>query len=118
MLILIVEDDQVTCDSLQMILRLQDYTTVTAAHGLAALEYLAGADPLPRLILLDLFMPVMDGWAFRAAQLANPRIAHIPVVLLSAEPGLEGVLQRLGAVAAVAKPFSITEMLAVVQEHA
>lgn len=113
MTILIVEDDQLTRDNLQMVLRLQGYHTATAADGQQALHYLAVADPLPRLILLDLSMPVIDGWAFRKAQRANPAIAHIPVVLVSAEADLDQAKQELGAVAALSKPFNLVELLAV-----
>jgi len=67
------------------LLTLEGFSVETASNGREALRYLEGEDGgRPNLILLDLMMPVMDGWEFRRRQLADTRSAEIPVVVLSA----------------------------------
>ena len=81
--ILIVEDNRETRDVLQMILDLRGYATVTADDGQEAMAYLGDGHPVC-LIILDLRMPIMDGWeVFRALQ-ADPAFASIPVIAFSA----------------------------------
>ncbi len=65
----------------------------------------------PAVILLDLMMPVMDGADFRAAQLRDPRLAAIPVVVLTADGRFQQAAQALGAAAAFAKPFELKVLL-------
>src|SRR5208283_5094195 len=81
--ILLIEDDSDLADALAEILIMEGYRIVYASDGMAALALLA-EDELPDLILLDLMMPKMSGWEFREAQLRDERLAHIPVVVLSA----------------------------------
>ena len=81
--ILVVEDDIDLGETVCEILRMSGYRAAHAVDGLVALEML-GAGGLHDLILLDLMMPRMDGWAFRAAQLRDQRLKDIPVVVLSA----------------------------------
>ncbi len=65
------------------LLSLEGYRAESVANGRAALEYLLKGD-VPELILLDLMMPVMDGWEFRRRQREHPQFASVPVVILSA----------------------------------
>ena len=108
--ILLVEDDDVTRDALTTLLEAAGYRVITAAHGREALDHLSGG-PLPFLILLDLWMPVMDGGSFRKHQLQSPSLAAIPVVLLSAEEGLGRTAAALGAAGYFAKPIGIERLL-------
>ena len=85
--ILIIEDDAGIRDMLTMLLEDDDYSVTSATNGQQALNHLHQRERLPQLILLDLAMPIMDGWQFRAAQHADPRLAAIPVVVLSARFG-------------------------------
>src|SRR5947209_15643436 len=80
--ILLVEDDRVTRQAMTMLLESAGYQVVSAANGREALDYLHHTKP-PKLILLDLAMPVMDGWQFRCRQKADPSLAKIPVVMVS-----------------------------------
>lgn len=80
---LIVDDDAHIRDSLSEHLREKGFEVLSAGHGVEALE-VARRGPRPDVIVLDLLMPVMDGWDFRAAQLASPDLADIPVVVISA----------------------------------
>jgi CheY-like chemotaxis protein len=82
-LVLVVEDDSAIRDTLCDVIRAQGYRVEGAADGLAALETLRwGARPC--VILLDLQMRVMTGWEFRREQQADPAIARIPVVAMTA----------------------------------
>lgn len=108
--ILVVEDDADIRSALCSILEDEGYRVACAADGQEALGALR-AGLRPAVILLDLMMPVMDGPDFRAAQLLDPRIADIPVVVLTADGRLQQAAQALGAVAAFAKPFELKVLL-------
>jgi CheY-like chemotaxis protein len=75
------------------------------------------AGAAPALILLDMMMPVMNGLEFRRAQLSDPRLAGIPVVVLSATPGSEERPDLPPPQAVMPKPFDIDQLLAVVEAH-
>jgi len=96
--VLIVEDTYETREVLERILELWGYATATAEDGLAALGYLRGGNPAC-LIILDLRMPIMDGWALSRELQADPKFAQIPVVAFSAN--IEGDFP--GAVATIRK---------------
>ena len=81
--ILVVEDDLDLGETVCEILQMSGYRASHATDGLAALQML-GQGELFDLILLDLMMPRMDGWAFRDAQLRDKKLKDIPVVVLSA----------------------------------
>src|SRR5205823_13422880 len=81
--VLIVDDDPALRESLSEVLEDAEYSPLVAANGQEALAFLRQGYK-PCVILLDLMMPIMDGWQFRAAQLADPDLGPIPVVVLSA----------------------------------
>ena len=83
--ILLVDDDSDLRRAMIDLLASDDYTAVGVPNGQEALEWLDSAERPPRLILLDLMMPVMDGWQFRKEQLKNPALASIPVAVLSSK---------------------------------
>jgi CheY-like chemotaxis protein len=107
--VLVVDDNPVCRDVLGILLRGAGYAVQEAADGRQALERLR-AGPLPGLILLDLDMPVTDGFAFRAAQLRDSALADIPVVILTGGYG-PGDAARLGAVGVLLKPADLDEVL-------
>jgi CheY-like chemotaxis protein len=84
--VLIVEDDFSIRESLSEMLREEGYTVETAEHGREALERLQ-AGVKPAIILLDLMMPVMDGWQVLEALAAHPRLSEVPVIVVSAAVG-------------------------------
>ncbi len=94
-----------------------EYAVQTAADGQAALE-LAVADP-PDLVLTDVMMPRLDGFGLLAALHDHPMTLHIPVVMVSARAGEEGVIEGLeaGADDYLIKPFSARELLARVRAN-
>src|SRR5439155_19226833 len=80
--VLIVEDNDETGEVLERMLERRGYATATAEDGQAALAYLRGGNPAC-LIILDLLMPVMDGWTLSRELQGDLRFAHIPVVAFS-----------------------------------
>ncbi len=108
--ILIIDDDQDIRETLQDVLCDAGYSVLLAANATEALERLADAEP-PSLILLDLRMPGMDAVAFRAAQTANPRVASVPVVIISASGNLSKHAAHLGAVGYLEKPMKLDAIL-------
>ena len=110
--VLVVDDDPNLVRLMSKFLKLEGFSPVPAANGQEALSYLRGGGDAS-VILLDLRMPVMDGWAFRREQKGDPVIANIPIVILS---GIEtdGV-QELDAAAAFHKPVSFPEIVGVVR---
>lgn len=115
--VLVVDDDPYIREALAEVLEDEGYPVATAADGEEALERLAGA-PAPALILLDLRMPGMSGWELRRRLLADPSLAGIPVVLLSADSRLEEAQAVLGAAGSLRKPPSLEDLLAAVGRFA
>jgi len=112
--ILLTEDNSDTRDAITQVLAVEGYTVVTAVHGREALGHLQGG-LRPALILLDLMMPVMDGWEFQKAQLREPALAAIPVVLISAHDEVARAGDTLRAAGVVQKPLDIEEMLRTIE---
>jgi DNA-binding response OmpR family regulator len=111
--ILLVEDDVDVKESIAAALEDCGFSVVTAAHGREALAYLRHAQQLPALILLDLMMPVMDGWQFRSEQLRDPAIAGVPVVVLSAVAGTDSRFATMQLAGMLYKPLDLHELLSV-----
>ena len=110
--ILVVDDDPGIQRVMTKFLKLEGFTSAVAANGEEALAYLRGGGDAC-VIVLDLRMPVMDGWAFRKAQRLDPSLARIPIVVLS---GVEAErIPELEAVAAFRKPVSFPAVLDVVR---
>jgi CheY-like chemotaxis protein len=114
--ILVVDDDQDIRDTLLDVLADAGYSVRVAADGSEALEVLGHGD-LPSLILLDLMMPGMDGFAFRQAQASDPRLASVPVVIVSASANLARDAKRLGATGYIQKPMRLDAVLREVESR-
>jgi CheY-like chemotaxis protein len=115
--VLVVEDDAATRESVMALLHWDGYETAGAGDGLAALDLLREGGVSPCLILLDLMMPVMDGWQFRAAQRADPALASIPVIVFSARLGAANAVGSLQVAAALTKPVDSERLLDLVEQH-
>jgi CheY-like chemotaxis protein len=113
---MVVEDDGDLRAVVAMILRAEGYPVLEATHGLDALEKLRSTSGVC-LILLDLYMPAMNGWAFREKQIADPTIANIPVVVMSADPDAVRQAASLGVVASMTKPIDFDRLLSVVDRY-
>lgn len=111
MRVLLIEDDADVRTTLADILELEGFQVEWCEDGATALERLRAGDR-PDVILLDLMMPQMDGWQFRASQEADPKMAAIPVVVLSAQGGLTAEqIQRLHAAAFLRKPIEVGQLV-------
>lgn len=107
--VLVVDDDPDSRTLLELALSLEGFGVHSAANGAEALNSIRLW--MPDVILLDLAMPIMDGFAFRAAQLADPRIAHIPVICVSGRHDADVAARQLKLAACVAKPFALDEIV-------
>src|SRR5215813_9187156 len=109
-LILVVEDDVDVARLLTEVLEAEGYRTATAANGCEALDHLR-QNGHPDLILLDMMMPVMDGWKFREEQRKLPALASIPVVIVTADGNARGKAASIQAAGYVAKPIRLKSLL-------
>ena len=109
MVVLVVEDDPDVRAMMDQMLNLEGFAPVIAPNGQEALRLLKTGLPA-RVILLDLMMPVMDGWAFRCAQRNDPAICHIPVIVMSAVADVRQ--DDLAAAAVFSKPLDFDAVLA------
>jgi CheY-like chemotaxis protein len=114
--VLIVEDDSDLRNVLSQVLAEEGYEVGGAEHGLHALKQLR-AGRRPSLILLDLTMPVMNGWQFRAEQQQDPSLASIPVVVISAGANLSEQVVPLGIQEYLRKPIQLGQLLATVERY-
>jgi two-component system chemotaxis response regulator CheY len=104
--VLIVEDDDAIAMVLEDLLIGEGFEVRRAPNGRIGLELLEQF--LPNVVLLDLMMPVLDGWGFRAEQTRmRPELARIPIVVLSGARDATAAAADLNAAAAVIKPFAI-----------
>jgi CheY-like chemotaxis protein len=107
---MVVEDDSDVRETIVELLEDEGYEARAATNGQDALEMLRGARA-PGLILLDLRMPVMDGWEFRRQQRGDPTLSQIPVVVMSADGALERKTEGMAAAAVLAKPVGLERLL-------
>jgi len=112
--VLIVEDDEDLREMMAQLLSLEGFNSASAANGREALAYLHESER-PQVILLDLMMPVMDGWEFRRQQQADPSIAPVPVIVLSALD--QARTTDLDANAFLKKPLDFDRLLSLVRSY-
>ena len=113
--ILVVEDDKEITFTLKLFLEGEGYTVLIAHNGLEALEILGKADT-PHLVLLNMKMPVMNGWQF-ALEFLNKYDHITPIVVFTAAADVQKRAQEVSAVGWVAKPFDLDDLLAKVKLH-
>jgi CheY-like chemotaxis protein len=117
-MVLIVEDEAAIRDVLTEILADEGYRVASVSNGMEALTYLRQHADRPRVILMDLGMPVMTGWEFREQQLRDPELAQIPVVVMSATIDLECKAAALRVQDCLDKPIEINALLGIVEKYA
>lgn len=113
-LILVVEDDEAILRSIEEILTDEGYAVAAALNGKEALERVQRA--APDLILLDMKMPVMDGWAFAQAYRRLPG-PHAPIIALTAAHDSRARAAEIAAAGYIAKPFDLDRLLDLVCCH-
>ncbi len=113
--VLVVDDDRDIRETLEEILSYEGYAVATARNGAEALTQARALHP--SLILLDLFMPVMDGAEFRRQQRQDPDIGEIPVVVVSAAAGLAERVAGLDVAEHLEKPLHIEQLFEVVARY-
>lgn len=113
---MVVEDDLAIREILCELLEQAGYQVVWAANGMEALAWLK-LGHAPRVILLDLMMPVMDGVEFRRALREDPALAPIPVVVLSADQGMDQKICDMQVDGFLAKPFELRALLATLNRY-
>src|SRR5438067_6533386 len=117
--VLVVDDDAIIRSVVADLLEDEGYVVDTAEDGAQALQ--RACDAPPAAILLDLMMPVLDGWGFVNACREQSLCLGVPVVVMSAAYGLRDItrrLQQLGVRAVLAKPLDVVALIALMQHYA
>jgi CheY-like chemotaxis protein len=115
--ILIVDDDADIREALTELLTAEGYQVVAVANGQSALDQLQ-AGPRPTVIILDLMMPVMNGWDFRLQQQQDPALSAIPVIILTATDLItDTVRAQFGDARFLTKPVDLDALLALVRNE-
>jgi CheY-like chemotaxis protein len=113
--ILVVDDDHDLRETLGELLLEEGYPTRLFENGRRALEFLRDGGDDPRLILLDLMMPEMNGWQFREEQLKDARLREIPVVVMTASRGPDS--QSIQASEVLYKPVGLGQLMEAVERN-
>jgi CheY-like chemotaxis protein len=114
--VLIVEDDLAAREPLEELLRQEGLDVQLASDGAEAHEHLRGG-VRPCVILLDLLMPGMNGYEFRAEQMRDPALAKIPVVVLSGDAFVDEKALQLGIDDYLRKPVDADQFIAAIESH-
>ncbi|HEY3062753.1 MAG TPA: response regulator [Chloroflexota bacterium] len=112
-LVLVVEDDVVIRGVIGEVLEDRGFRVVAAANGAEALEHLDRIEP--DVVVLDLLMPVMHGWAFMESYFRKTNGVEIPIVVVSVNPVLPRSFDRLGVRTCVGKPFQVDDLIEAVE---
>jgi two-component system, chemotaxis family, chemotaxis protein CheY len=110
--ILVVDDDEGILDVVLMTLDFEGYSTRSARDGAEALAIIE--QERPGLVLLDMRMPVLDGWGF--ARALKERGIHIPIVVMTAAQDARRWAEEIGADAYVEKPFDLRKLVQTVEK--
>jgi CheY-like chemotaxis protein len=114
--ILVVEDNFILSETLSTLLGADGYRVCAASDGQEALERLRGKDR-PALVILDLMMPIKDGFAFLKERRQQSELADIPVIVVSAADDLQEQATALGVAEYLSKPVDPAELLRIVRRH-
>lgn len=112
---LVVDDDESIRVLIAEIIEAEGYSVVMASEGKEAMDVLQ--HHAPKLILLDLNMPVMSGEEFNRERIADPRLAEIPTILMTAADRLKERAANLDITGAISKPIELDELLKIVSSY-
>jgi CheY-like chemotaxis protein len=113
--VLVVDDDESIRELVDMALSSEGHHVMTAPHGAAALEAIAASPP--DVILLDMKMPVMDGWEFARVYRQVPG-QHAPIVVVTAAADAAGRAAEVAADGHLPKPFDLDDLFRVIEQYA
>jgi two-component system, OmpR family, response regulator CpxR len=114
-LVLVVDDDSDVRDSISQLLDAKGYSIIQAENGQKALNILKSTSRIPCLIVLDLVMPVMDGYRFLTLRAQTPTLRNIPVVVTSANPQAGATLTDIDTY--LTKPVNVDHLIDVIDQH-
>ena len=109
-LVLVVDDQEINRDSLEIILE-DDYEIIYAENGKEAIDQMRGHANELSLVLLDLMMPVMNGFEVMEIVREDEQLKHIPIIVLTAEKSAELRALQMGAADFITKPFDMSEVI-------
>lgn len=109
-MVLVADDQEINRDALEVILA-DDYEVITAENGGQALELMRAHEKELSLVLLDLMMPVMNGYDVLKTVHADETLCRIPVIVMTADKGAELEALQLGAADFITKPFDLHEVI-------
>src|SRR5687768_5472999 len=109
-MVLVIDDDAEIRQALTEILEDESYTVRVAANGREALDCIARGF-CPDVILLDVMMPVMDGWHFLSARLRHPQLVEVPIIIISAGFDAEREAQKVGVFEFARKPLHVDDLI-------
>jgi CheY-like chemotaxis protein len=112
--ILVIEDHELARRALAALLLTMGYEVVEATNGREALMTLATEAP-PDVILLDLVMPIMDGWEFMKRQRRDWRLCTIPTIVISGVPSHDPRCLEMPIVRLLPKPYTIEQLMAAIE---
>ena len=114
-MLLIVDDDGELRQTLAEFLTAQGYSVKCAANGSEAMQLVQSLNKLPDLILLDLMMPILDGWGFLIQRCKSARLAKVPVVMMTGSGGIDQLARLAGATTVIHKPVPPDRLLQVIR---
>jgi CheY-like chemotaxis protein len=114
--VLVIDDNADVLEALATMLKREGFSVVTAHNGFAALNLLHGG-LRPCIIVMDLMMPVMNGFEFREQQMHDPELAHIPVIACSGITDPAETAAHLGLSASVQKPAEVKTIVDLIRTH-
>lgn len=114
--IFVIEDAVEIRVLLKRLLESEGYIVEGASNGQEALEILRAQRELPAVILLDLMMPVMDGYQFREEQKRDRKLASIPIVVMTADGHIDAKKLRVDAIEALKKPLNASTLIDTVEK--
>lgn len=112
--IVVAEDDPGVSDALQMILEDAGYEVEIMVDGTLVYQL---HHPLPELLLLDIWLSGTDGREICKFLKSQETTQHLPIILLSAQKGIQAIARQVGADNFLAKPFQLDELLALVEQY-
>lgn len=112
--ILVVEDDADIRATIAAILEMEGYAVELASNGEEAIKVVSHRRP--SLVLLDMRMPVLDGWGF--ARVLRERGVRVPIIVMTAAQDAGRWAREIGAQGYIAKPFDLGDLLSQVEQHA